>query len=506
MRLTFMARAMAAATVTGTLLLPAVGNAQPGGVSAACSIDPNQPKELAIQSLAFQRAKSSQNPEDRKKVLMGVLKELDTKPERFAKNPTGYNYILSQALVMWAVEPGVGATPTRGSLGFVSNPAEPYDIIDGLDASFKAMAAASPECAEDVKALRQNEAWLALTQAALSASNGGQLDSAEYYAKRSLKLSGDSPYPHYVLANVANTRGDKKGAVLHWGHVVSIAGSDTTYRDLKNTSLYYTAMTKLELASGAQGADQVALGKEAAEAFKATLEANPESPDAANLYNGWADALTLAKDTANIPQVYAGLLSSPDKATDITMTMAGVIATRANRVDDALKLFELAVQKNPYNRDGLRNLAATYYGREKYQEMFAPSKKLVELDPNNYDGWMMFAYASQGLGKNAKAPAEKKAWTDSLVKYNTIAEGLPVKVDVAGFSRGGQTSTLTLSLEQVAAADGNYAVTVEFLDASGNVVANATEQSGPIKKGERKELAFKASGDKIYGYRYKPIK
>ena len=31
-----MARAMAAATVTGTLLLPTVGNAQPGGVSAAC--------------------------------------------------------------------------------------------------------------------------------------------------------------------------------------------------------------------------------------------------------------------------------------------------------------------------------------------------------------------------------------------------------------------------------------------------------------------------------------
>jgi hypothetical protein len=118
---------------------------------------------------------------------------------------------------------------------------------------------------------------------------------------------------------------------------------------------------------------------------------------------------------------------------------------------------------------------------------------------------MMFAYAAQGIGKAAKLPAEKKAWTDTLVKYNTIAESLPVKVDVAGFTRGGQNASLVLSLEQVAAT-GNYSVTAEFLDADGNVVASATESTGPLKKGEKKEITLKADGEKIYGYRYKPIK
>lgn len=505
MRLTFMASAVAAVSLTGVGLVPATAAAQPGGVTAACSIDPNTPKELAVMSLTFQRAKSAQNPEERKKILMGVMKELDTKPERFAKNLAGFNYTLSQALVMWAMEPGIGHAPARSVLGFVSNPAEPYDIVDGLDAAFKGIVAAAPACADDVKAMRQNEVWLANTQAALSASNGGNLDSAEFYAKRSMKLSGESPYPHYVLANTANARGDKKTAILHWGHVVQRAGTDTSYRDLRNSSMYYTAMSQLELASGAQGADQVAMAKEAAGSFKALLEVNPDSPDAANLYNGWADALTMAKDTASIPQVYAGLLAAPDKATDISLTMAGVIATRSNKADDALKLFEAAVQKNPNNRDGLRNLAATYYGKDKFQEMFAPSRKLVDIDPNNYDGWMMFAYAAQGLGKAAKLPAEKKAWTDTLVKYNTIAEALPVKVDVAGFSRGSQNATLTLSLEQIATT-GTYSVTAEFLDAAGNVVASATESTGALKKGERKEIVLKADGDKIYGYRYKPIK
>lgn len=503
MRLTFMAGAVAAASLTG-FAVPTVAGAQGGGVSAACSIDVNSPKELAMQSLAFQQAKGAQSPEARKKALTGIIKELDTKPERFAKNQAGYQYMLSEALKLWALEPGTPATPVRSQLGFVTNPTETIDLVVALDAAYKAIVAAAPACEADMKAQRQNELWLAQTQAALSASNAGKLDSAEYYAKRSMLLA-DGPYPHYVLANVSNARGDKKMAVTHWKHVVQRAGSDTSYRDLVNSSLYYTAMTQLELAGAAQGAEQQTLGKEAAGSFKTLLDVAPDSPDASNYYSGWADALMLAKDSASIPQVYAGLIANPDKASDISLTMAGVIATRANRGDDAIKLFDLAVQKNPNNRDGLRNYAATLYGKDKFKEMFAPTRKLVEIDPNNHEAWMLFAYAAQGLGKAAKLPAEKKAWTDTLVKYQTIADGLPVKAEVAGFQRAQNSATLQLALEQVAPT-GTYQITAEFLDKNGAVVATATESSGALKKGERKTVELKATGAGIYGYRYKPIK
>ena len=79
--------------------------------------------------------------------------------------------------------------------------------------------------------------------------------------------------------------------------------------------------------------------------------------------------------------------------------------------------------------------------------------------------------------------------------------------EVVGLERdAGLEPRASAQLEQVAAADGNYSVTVEFLDVAGNVVATATEQSGPIKKGAKKEVSFKGAGEKIYGYRYKPIK
>lgn len=509
MRLTFVTGLVTVVSLSGIPLVPSILAAQPGGgVAPQCSIDQNSPKELALMSFKFQGVRSAPTPEARKKALREIIKELDTKPERFAKNPGGYNLTLVQALTVWGVEPGVSNAPPRSELGFITNPTESYDILTNMDVAFKAIVAAIPACETDIAAMRQNEVWLASTKAALDAANTGKLDSAEYYAKRSMVMSATNPYPHYVLANVANARNNRANAIMHWKHVIKYAADDTTYRELKTGSMYYAAMAQLEDAQGKTGAEQQAAARESAEGFKTLLAMTPDSPDAPNLLQSWADALTVAKDTALIPTVYASLLTQAS-ATDIALTTAGVIASRANRSEDALKLFQAAAKRNPYNRDALRNAAASHYTKDQYAMMFDPSRKLVAIDPNNFDGWMMFAYASQGLAKaaqTAKKPVEVKAWTDSLVKYQTFAEALPVKVDVTSFDRRKDVATLVLALEQVAAKDGQYAVTVEFLDLAGAVIATATESVGPIKKGETKPVTLKANGAGIMGYRYKALK
>lgn len=502
MRLTFIASAAAALSFVGLPLA-----AQPGGVSSGCSIDQNNPKELALLSLKLQQARSAASSEVRVKALKEVDKELDTKPERFAKNPAGYNSILSQSLMLWGNEPGMATAPTtRGALGFSTNPTEAYDIVTELEKAFKAQAAAVPACEAELVTARQNEVWLANTRAALDAMSANKLDSAEFFAKRAMTLVGTSPYAHYVLANAANAKNEKKTAIMHWGHVIKFAGTDSNYKELKNNSQYYIAMTQLELATSAQGAEAQALGKDAAASFKTLLAEQPANPDASNWLNNWADALTLARDTAAIPSVYADLLASPDKYNDLMHTMGGVIATRANRSDDALKMFEAATKKNVVARDAFRNLAATYYGKDQFEKMVEPTKKLVEMDPNNYDGWMFFAYSAQGMARNAKTPVLKKAWTDSLVKYQTYAEALPAKVDVANFTRGSENVSVQLSVEQVAAAGGSYTVTAEFVDATGNVIATGTDSTGPLKKGDKKNVTIKASGKNIAGFRYKALK
>ncbi len=509
MRLTFMAGVATVVSLSGVALVPSMMQAQPGGgVAPACEIDQNSPKELTLLSLKFQTARSATAPDARKKVLREIMKELDTKPERFAKNPAGYNLSLVQALTIWGVEPGLADAPARSELGFVTNPTASYDIIANMDVAYKAIVAALPACTADIAAMRMNEVWLAATKAALDASNSGKLDSAEYFAKRSMMMSATNPYPHYVLASVANARKDRANAIMHWKHVVKYAADDTTYRDLKSSSMYYAAMSQLEEAQDKTGDEQKAVAREAADGFKTMLATNPDNPDAPNLLNAWADALTMAKDTALIPTVYTPLLTQAT-ATDIALTTGGVIATRANKSEDALKLFQAAAKVNPFNRDALRNVAAAHYGKDQFAMMFDPTRKLVEIDPNNYDGWMLFAYAAQGLAKaaqTAKKPVEVKAWTDSLVKYQTFAEALPVKVDITSFDRRKDMATLVITLEQVAPAVGQYPVTIEFLDIAGAVVSTVTEASGPIKKGETKTVTLKATGAGIMGYRYKALK
>ena len=506
MRLSFARGILAAGMLAGLSTAPNVLSAQPGGIAPACPVDANSPKELAVMELQVQRARAATTPEIRQSALKAIMKELDTKPERFAKNPAGYNLRMGQALTMWAIEPGVGNTPVRASLGFVTSPTESIDLVLKLDEAYKAIVAALPVCESDVKSLRQNEVWLAVTRKALDASNGGQLDSAEYYARRSLLLSTESPYPHYVLGNVANQRKDRAAAMGHWKQVISQSGADTTHRELRNGSLYLLSVNQLEAAEAAKGAEQQALAKDAAASFKALLAATPDTPDAPNIMTSWADALKMAGDSASIPGIYADLIARPAGYSDVALTMASIIATRINKTDDAIALNEAAIARNPYARDALRNLAANYYGKDQFLKMLPPSYTLVAIDPNNFDAWMMFAYAAQGIAKGTKVPAEKKAWTDTLVKYQTYAEALPVRVEITSFQRGAKEVSLTLQFEQQAATSGNYTVTVEFLDAVGAVVGSAPSSVGPLKKGETKSVVFTAAATGVVGYRYKPVK
>jgi tetratricopeptide (TPR) repeat protein len=505
MRLTSRARAtaLAATSLASLALAPATIAAQ--GASA-CNIDPNSPKELALVSIKFQQARASQNPDQRKTALMAVAKELDTKPERYAKNPAGYNYVLSQLLGMWAVEPGIPLVTTRGALGFQANPGETLDIVNAMDAAFKAIGAADPACAAEMANLRQNDTWLALTRKALDFSNANNADSANFYAIRSLTLVSDNPYPHYVMANVANAKGDKKAAIGHWKAVVKTAGTDTSYRDLKNQSAYYIAATSFEMAQSATGADKQAAAREAAAGFEAMLAADPGSADAANYLSAIVDSYTLAGDTAKIAGVYAPLIAEPRKYNDFALAMAGVIATRSNKADDAIKLFEGAIQVNPYSRDALRNLAATYVGKNRHKDALPVAMKLLEVDPNNYDGWMIPAYAYQGLAQAEKTPAARKPLNDSILKYQGAADALPVKVDVANFQRSSKDATLVLELEQVAAAGKKYDVVVEFIDNTGKTLATETQSVDPIAKGQKKQVTFKATAPGITAYRYKPVK
>ena len=113
--------------------------------------------------------------------------------------------------------------------------------------------------------------------------------------------------------------------------------------------------------------------------------------------------------------------------------------------------------------------------------------------------------AAAGMEKQAKTPAEKKAWTDTLTKYSNLAEKLNARVEVTGFTRGLESSDVTLVVEQAGTGTGNYTVSVDFLDKAGAVLASASEPTGPIAKGDKKTVTVKAPVKGVVSFRYKPL-
>jgi tetratricopeptide (TPR) repeat protein len=496
---------VSAATVA-TLSLSAVALAQPGGVGPSCELDGNSPKELFVANQAYQKAAQQTDPAARQIALKEVMKQLTNKADKWkSKNPMGHAMLTGQTLALWIADQQTPLVTTRGAIGATDAPETPINLIEATDEAFKSIVAASPACAGDVATLRQNEGWLAMTRKALDMSSG-DADSANAYAQHSLTLLPENnPYPYQVLGIVAQRQGDVDKAVASWDKAVEASGTDSSYADIRQSSLFYIGLYSLEQSRTLTGAEQTARLNKAVSAMDSYLKDFGTAQDAPTVMQGMGEAYMTLGDTAKVASIYAPMLATPGEFSDYALTMGGVLATQAEKTADAITLFESAVNKNPNQRDALRNLAASYYTDKQYEKMVKPLQHLVSIDPNNVDAWSMFAFGAQGRMQAATAAPEKKQWTDSLVYYAGKADSLPVKLSIDEFQRNAESVAFTVSLEGNTDKPKANTLSVEFLDASGNVVATASEEVAPLPRGERKVIRLEAQGSGIVAYRYKPL-
>jgi len=496
---------VSAATVA-TLTIASSLSAQPGGVAAACEIDTNSPKELLVAALAYQRAATAADPVAKAAALKNTMKELTNKQDKWrSKNALGYEMLLAQTLSSWIAIEDMTVETTRGAIGATDMPEQPINLVTTVDRSFSAVVEGAPSCASDVRAMRQNEGWLAMTKKALDFA-GSNPEQAAVFAQHSITLLPvDNPYPHQVLGIVAQSKGDVEGAIASWGKAIEAAGTDSSYADIRQSSLFYKGIYELQGSRDKSGDEQTAWLRRSVETMKTYLVSYSASPDAPSVMQGLAEAYTTLKETDKVPSIYAPMLASPDAFTDFALSMGGVLAAQAEKNADAIVFFESALKKNANQRDALRNLAASLYTEKTYDRMFPILERLVAVDPNSVDAWNMFAFAYQGKAQAATAPADKRKYTDSLVVFSGKADSLGVKLTVDEFQRNPESVTFAVSLEGNADTPKANTLSVEFLDASGNVVASASESVDPITKGERKTVRLEAKGSGIVAYRYKPL-
>src|SRR2546423_10344236 len=382
-------------------------------ITTQCDPTANTKGDIARAQFSMTRAISAIDKGNPTRDLQEALRLVDNGTD----NPTARAYLRGEAYIIYLMQPNTPAVVQRSALGLTSNPTGTIDLYAAADSAFSIVEKASPECVPVIAQWRQQKPWLNALNGAITALNAGQLDSAELLAKRSLVLDRKAPYGYSVLGSIARNRKNFAAANEYWRQALTAAGTDTTYADVRSKTMYEMASAASDRVEGTTGAAKRAAAREAIKPWQDYIAAATNDLLLADAIDNVARMYMAAGDSASIPTIYAPLLANTSKYGEITLVHAGVVATRNGHHADAAKLFDAALAQNPYSRDAVNNLAATYIQNAEFSKAFPLIDKLVAMDPSNPDNPLLYAFAYQGLYKGTKDKKLQKIYTDSLVYF-----------------------------------------------------------------------------------------
>jgi tetratricopeptide (TPR) repeat protein len=526
------------------MIATALGTA--GGQQKACEVDEGSPNQVARAVLDLQLAQNAGKPEDAATKLRDAVKLLSEGD--MSKNPTGRAFVFGKTLVMWMAQPSMtSGMTTRGALGFVTNPAAPYDIVGGIDSSFSIVEASNPDCASTTAPWRQQKGWVDLVNKAIELANSNdstKTDSAVYYAKRSLQMSRNAPYGYMVLAQAAAKNNQPKDAISNYKSAIA-AAKDTAQADQRRQMEMTLGNYALDLSDQATGAEKAAYLDEAKSAF-AQLAKDPGTKFTDAARAGQARIATMTGDTSAIKSSYADQLANPGAFSYSSLMSAAVTAARANQTKDAIKLFEAARAANPQHRDVLYNLSRLYLLDSAYAQGLPIARQLIVIDPSNPDNYQLLAIAyaqikkgydaktkeyeakAKALGQRAntaKGAALKaaidsaarmtplikaysdsaKTSVDSAIKYNDIMMKLPAKITFSEFTPTDSKATIGGTVTNQTDATKTYSVKIQFVDKAGNVVSTQDVSVGPVAPHKSASFQTVGTGAGIVAFRYAPL-
>jgi tetratricopeptide (TPR) repeat protein len=384
----------------------------------------------------------------------------------------------------------------------------PVDIHIAMDSLLTRVEESNPSCAAEIQTYyRLSTVWLDIMQQATVLLEEDKPDSAEKLVVRAQILERKSPYTWQLLATIASKRDQLDKALEYWQKTFEAAGSDTTLTEVRMQALYFMGEVNLGLARTKQGAEAVALNREAAKWFRQHLAEDSRNKDSPAARANLGTALMQAGDTAQLPTIYADLIANPTQYTAADHLQAGVSATVAGKTEDAVKLFQNALATSPFDRDALYNLCVSMFQSKMYQEMVGPARQLVEIDPNNPDNHELLVYAYAMIESTETDPVRKKGLADSLSKYNPEYERVKSshKVTYSIFHRGDTLAVLTGSVQNLGTAERSFPLVFDFVDKDRNVIGQGEATVGPVKPNEAVAFEVSLARPGVMAFKARPI-
>jgi tetratricopeptide (TPR) repeat protein len=496
-----------------TLAALTLGGAQAGAQVAAaeCKIDTDKPGQLKTAKNALARAIAGIG--DANKAASDAIKELDKNGAKIrAQNETGYNMILGQTYAWFVARQGQPHVVRRADIGYTTQPDATIDLLTAADSAFDEVERVAPGCAAETNDYRR-PAWAPLVNAAAELVNSDQLDSAEKLIKRADVIYQASPHTSYFSAIIAQKRNDLAGAIAANKRTMDMITAEQAAKDegagqIRNQVMYNYAVLLAAQADAQTGDQQKATAREAVAAYKAFLEAYPSDEQRTSAQAGMGRMLAALGDTAAVASVFGEMVADPSKYTESQLIEGGTTAFNSSRFDAAAKLFEAVLQRNPYYRDALFNLANTYWSQNQWDKMMPVAQRLAQVDPNNQDAWQLLAIAYKGRGDVAKAAknlALERAMYDTAVKHVERKNALMSRVAFTQFSHDGAKHTLRGTVENASAKPATYTVRFEFLDKDGQPVAAKEVTVGPVEPKKTSPFVVEVNQTGIVAFRYAPF-
>jgi tetratricopeptide (TPR) repeat protein len=381
---------------------------------------------------------------------------------------------------------------------------------------------------------------------AIEKMNADDTDAAEAAAHKAIMLNPFGPYGYVVLANVQQKRGKGSEAMALYRKSIEMAARDTAYDDIRRQSMAYLGNLAADSAEMAEAAARRPYTEAARTAFEQILaDKGADNKDKDMARSGLCRVAIVAGDTASLRTTYKDQLTTPAGYQYTEIMNAGVCFARAELIPEATTLFRAAYEKNPYHRDALSNLAIMLLRADKHAEALPLAERLVEVEPNNQENMQLLVLANAGLAKSArdtrlaatktapttktttkgKAPATKtttgprlsaaaqdslfqleKKYTDAAVSTNERREKLTYKVALTDFTTSETRATVAGSVTNQGTTVKPVTVRIDFLDATGKVVATKEQALGDLAAGRSQRFSITHTpGTNVAAFRYSRI-
>jgi tetratricopeptide (TPR) repeat protein len=500
--------AIAAAAALGTEGAGAQGTQQ---AATQCTINTDKPGQLKTAKNALARAIAGIG--DASKAASDAIKELDKNSAKIREqNEAGYYMVLGQAYAWLAARQGQPAVVRRADIGHTTQADASVDLLTAADSAFDVVERLAPGCVGEINDYRRPP-WAPLVNAAAELINSDQLDSAEKLIRRADVIYHGSPHTAYFSAIVAQKRNDIEGAIAANKRTLDMITPEQAAKDegtgqIRNQVMYNYAVLLAAKSDMQSGEEQKATARQAAAAYRAFLEAYPNDEQRTSAQAGLGRMLNALGDTTAVAGVFSEMLGDPSKYTESQLLEGGTNAFNMKRYDAAAKLFETVLQRNPYYRDALFNLANAYWSQQEWEKMLPIARRLTQVDPNNPDSWQLLAIAYKGRGDMAKAAKRlplERAMYDTAVKNVEKKNALASKVTFTQFSHDGPKHTLRGNIENLSEKPATYTVRFEFLDKDGTAVATKEVTVGPVEAKKTAPFSVEVSQTGIIAFRYAPF-